>query len=395
MTWRLRTETVRRIAADAAASLLLRPGHTIGMIAGIALGVAGVVGIVVIADTQQVQVDRQFDLQRSDRVVVRALSPTAVGFDPARVAAVEQLEPVVDAGEFSVWSGAELVSRTDGTAPSSRPVLVADDSGLAATDTRVTAGRPGKNLATARGPVAWIGESLARDLGMGPGEDIGDIQVLVRDVPFQVVGIVANDRGFGYASSGVLISRSTAVATLGGVGENVRVIAQVRPGAASAVGDHMVAGLDPHRRLTLEDVTPPDGEILLSNVGSDLRRIGAALGGFMGLLGTIAVANTLMMAVYQRRRELGLRSAMGWRRGRIGALVLTESAVAGVVASILGVGLGLGVATGWSQVQGWDLILAPWLPFAAIGAGLTASLVGGIIPAFLAASTPPMTAMRS
>jgi putative ABC transport system permease protein len=395
MTRRRGLETTRRVVADAAASLLLRPGHTIGMIAGIALGVAGVVGIVVIADTQQVQVDRQFDLQRSDRVVVRALTPTQDGFAADRVAAVERLEPVADAGEFSIWSGAEIVSRTDDTARSSRPVLVVDGSGLRATDTRVVAGEPGDAIATARGPVAWIGERLARDLGIDPDGDLGDTRILVRKIPFRVQGIVANDHGFGYASSGVLISRRTAVAVLGGAGENVRVIAHVRPGSASAVGDNMVAGLDPYRELTVADVTPPDGKILLSNVGSDLRRIGAALGGFMGLIGMITVANTLMMAVYQRRRELGLRSAMGWKRRRIGALVLIESAIAGVVAGILGVGLGLAAATVWSQVQGWELILAPWLPFAAIGAGLTASLVGGVIPAYLAASTPPMTAMRS
>lgn len=395
MTGWLKIDPVRRMAADAAASLLLRPGHTIGMIAGIALGVAGVVGIVVIADTQQVQVDRQFDLQRSDRVVIRALSPTKAGFDAERLAAVEKLEPVIDAGEFSIWSGAEIVSRPDDTARSSRPVLVADGPGLLATDTRVISGRPGDSLSTTRGPVAWIGESLARDLGVAPSDGLDNTQVVVRDIPFEVVGIVTNDGGFGYASSGVLISRKTAVATLGGAGENVRVIAHVRPGSAGAVGDNMVAGLDPYRELMVEDVTPPDGEILLSNVGSDLRRIGAALGGFMGLIGMITVANTLMMAVYQRRRELGLRSAMGWKRRRIGVLVLTESAIAGIVASILGVGLGLGAAVLWSQFQGWELILAPWLPVAAIGAGLTASVIGGIIPAYLAASTPPMTAMRS
>lgn len=388
-------ENVRRMATDATASLLLRPGHTIGMIAGIMLGVAGVVGIVVIADTQQVQVDRQFDLQRSDRVVIRAMSPTTAGFDPERVAAVAALEPVVAVGEFSVWLGAETISGADGTAKGLRPVLVADGAGLKATNTRIIAGDSQEALSTADEPVAWIGENFAQDLGLTLGEDPGNTEILVGDQTLRVVGIVANDHGFGYTSSGVVISRKTAVATLGGTGENTRAIAHVRPGAAGAVGDHMVAGLDPHHELMLSDVTPPDGKILLSNVASDLRRIGVALGGFMGLISMITVANTLMMAVYQRRRELGLRSAMGWRRRRIGVLVLTESAISGIVASILGVGLGLGVAAVGSQLQGWELIFAPWLPPAVIGAGLTASLVGGVIPAHLAASTSPMTAMRS
>ncbi len=395
MTSGLRLGSPGRMLADAAASLLLRPGHTIGMIAGIMLGVAGVVGIVVIADTQQVQIDRQFDLQRSNRVVIRAEAPTQAGFDPERLAVVEKLEPVKDVGEFSIWSGAETVSGDDDATRSLRPVLVADAAGLRATDTRVVAGAPPADLATSSGSVAWVGENIAEELGLTRSDDLGHTQITVRDTPFRVVGIIANDTAFGYASSGVLLSRPSAVATLGGVGENVRLIAHVRPGSASAVGHHMVAGLDPHRELMLNDVTPPDGKILLSNVASDLRRIGAVLSGFMGLISMITVANTLMMAVYQRRRELGLRSAIGWTRRRIGVLVLNESAIAGIVASILGVGLGLGVAATWSQLQGWDLILAPWLPFAAIAAGLTASLVGGLIPAYLASSTPPMTAMRS
>lgn len=394
MRWRQRLETARRIASDAASSLLLRPGHTIGMITGITLGIGGVVGIVVIADTQQVQINRQFDLQRSNEVVVRATTPTAAGFGPASVAAVAKLEPVGAAGEFSIWSGGETVAKADRTNPSLRPVLVADASGLQATDTRVSAGEPANDLATARGHVAWIGEALARSLDI-TSDDLTSAKILVRHVPFQVVGIIANSGSFSYASSSVLLARKTALATLGGTGENIRAVAHVRPGSASAVGAYMLADLDPYRELTLQDVTPPDGKILVSHVGSDLRRIAAALGGFMGVVSMITVANTLMMAVYQRRRELGLRSAMGWKRRRIGTLVLTESAIAGIVASILGVGLGFAVAAIWSWSQHWELILAPWLPFAAIGAGVTASLIGGVIPAYLAASTPPMTAMRS
>ncbi|GAB3196564.1 ABC transporter permease [Nocardioides hungaricus] len=386
-----------RVLRDGAASLLLRPGHTVGMIAGIMLGVAGVVGVVVIADTQQAQIDRRFDLQRSDRVVVRAQTPTAAGFEPDRLALVDRLEPVSDVGEFSIWSAAEIVSRVDGRSRSSRPVIVADRGGVRATATELVAGDPDQLVTdTSRTATAWVGETLARDLGIEVGGD-GTVegQVVVKGVRFRVVGIVANDGGFGYVSSGVLISRATALSTLEGTGENVRVIAHVRPGSAQAVGAYMVPGLDPYRELMLEDVTPPDGEILMSSVGSDLRRIAAVLGGFMALIGMITVANTLLMSVYQRRRELGLRSAIGWNRRRIGLLVLAESAIAGLVAGILGVGLGLSVATAWSAVQGWSLILSPWLPFAALGGGAAASLVGGLIPALRAGSTSPMTAMRS
>ncbi len=386
---------VVELLLDAASSLLLRPGHTIGMIAGITLGIAGSVGVIVVSDTQQAQIDRQFDLQRSDHVAIRALAPNKAGFDEGQRSVIADLEPVEQVGEFSIWSPSQVVSRADGSAANTRPIVVADSGGLAATESRITAGD--QDLARATGAVAWIGETLADDLGIEPEQVTSASQptIKVGRQSFRVVGLVANNSGYEYLSSGVVVSRRTAVSLFDGLGDNIRTIAHVRPGSAESVGTYMMAALDPARALLLEDVTPPDGEILLGKVNNDLRRIGAALAVFMGLIGTITVANTLIVSVYQRRREIGLRSAMGWSRRRISLLVLTESGIAGLLSGIIGVGLGLLAALAWSLFQDWTLILATWLPFAAIGAGLLASIIGGLIPAYRAGSTSPMTAMRS
>lgn len=142
-------------------------------------------------------------------------------------------------------------------------------------------------------------------------------------------------------------------------------------------------------------MTPPDGEMLRSNVAGDLRRIGVALATVIGLVGILTATNTLIMSVYQRRRELGLRSALGWSRGRIGALLVAESLLAGVLAGSIGVGLGLVGAAFWCRLQGWELVLGPTIPAIVMGGGVVASLVGGLLPAMKAASTSPLVAMRS
>jgi putative ABC transport system permease protein len=145
----------------------------------------------------------------------------------------------------------------------------------------------------------------------------------------------------------------------------------------------------------LADATPPDGRILLGHVASDLRRIGLALGLFVGFIGMVAVANTLSMAVNQRSRELGLRAAMGWTRRRIGGLILTESLIAGVVAAVIGCGLGLVGALIWCRAQQWQLIVSAALGPIVISAGSLSSLIGGLLPARRAASVSPLEAMRS
>lgn len=109
----------------------------------------------------------------------------------------------------------------------------------------------------------------------------------------------------------------------------------------------------------------------------------------------ITVANTLSLSVYQRRRELGLRSAMGWSRRRIGLLVLTESGLAGAVAGVLGSALGVAAAAVWCRLHGWELVMARELPLVVVGGAVLASLAGGLLPAVRAASTSPLAAMRS
>jgi putative ABC transport system permease protein len=393
-----RARSAGLLIQDAVASLLLRPGHTVGMMSGITLGVASALAAVVIADTQQAQVDRQFDLQRSTHAIVKAQVSTDEGFAAGQIEHVARLEPVLAVGEFSVWIDTAEVARSPGTPTSTAPVIVADPGGLAATGTALTNGTdPGLLDADNPLPVAWLGERLAADLGVAPatGGTVADAQITLNGRPLSVAGVVSNSDGFGYVDNAVVVSRPTALTALGGEASNVRLIAHVRPGAAGAVARHMLDTADPLGALSLIDVTPPDGERLVGRVGADLRAIGAALGLFIGLVGMIAIANTLMMSVHQRRRELGLRSAIGWSRRRIGLLILTESGAAGLAAGLIGSGLGLLAAAAWCWSHGWTLVMEPALPYLVTAAGVLASLLGGAIPAARAASSSPMEAMRS
>jgi putative ABC transport system permease protein len=387
------------IFLDAGDSLLRRPGHTVGMMSGIMLGIAGATAAVAIADTQQAQVDLRFDLQRSDHVVVKSEDPTESGFPGEQVDLVRHLEPVSSVGEFTIWSDGEDVSRSFGsTIARSVPIVVADPGGAEATGTSTTSGAGDPLLTLHPSPqIAWVGENLARELGIGtqPGTEGSDAQIIVRGIPFSVAGTIANHDGFGYVNRAVMMSRNVAVGALGGTGTNVRLVAHVRPGSAGAVAGYTVRAVDPDGALALTDVTPPDGTVLAKNVASDLRRVGAAIGAFLAVLGMVTVANSLMVSVHQRSRELGLRSAIGWSRRRIGLLVLTESGIAGLTAGIVGSGLGLAIAASWCWAHGWSLVMPETLPVVLVAGGVAASLFGGLLPALRAATVSPMAVMRS
>src|SRR5262249_8136017 len=59
------------------------------------------------------------------------------------------------------------------------------------------------------------------------------------------------------------------------------------------------------------------------------------------VLGTFGVVNTMVMAVHERTKEIGILRAIGWQRSRVARLILLESVALSFVGAILG---GLGAA---------------------------------------------------
>ncbi len=134
----------------------------------------------------------------------------------------------------------------------------------------------------------------------------------------------------------------------------------------------------------------------------------------MGLLGIIAlttVVNTVLMSVMERTREIGALRAMGFDRRTITRMVITESALVGIVGTFIGLVSGMVVSI-WLGHKGIDFteivkhIDIPmnmvFYPKANIFTGLRASLLGLIVaimaawyPARVAARLEPAKALRS
>lgn len=383
---------LQTLLTDAYASLVARPGRSSAMVAGIVLGVASATAAVLVADTQQAQIDGRFDLQRASHVVIQAQQPSPDGFDPGAVADVAALPVVSAVGEVSVWRSHARVAATPASAPIGLPLVVLDPGGARAIHIDDVSGPSIDGVGTVGSrPIVWVGRQAAIRLGIDPAR--GPTTVTVGAQTFSVAGVITAKGAYEYVNSAVIASRPLAVTRWGGP-ETVRLIADVRPGSAAAVGAFARVRVDPTQTLMVADATPPDGQLLLGAVTTDLRAAGLAVGAFVGLVGMITVANTLTMSVTQRTRELGLRSAMGWSRRRIAGLILIESLVAGAAASVIGCASGMAAAALWSAVQGWQLVVAPQLAPMTIGGGVLACVLGGLLPAHRAAVIPPMTAMR-
>ena len=126
-------------------------------------------------------------------------------------------------------------------------------------------------------------------------------------------------------------------------------------------------------------------------------------GGVAVLVGAFTIFNTLSITVAQRTRELGLLRMVGAGRRQVLGSVLVEALAVGVLASVIGLAAGLGLAKGLDALFDAMKLSLPdaGTVFAArtvivsllVGTGVT--LLAGLLPAWRATRVPPVAALRA
>ena len=118
---------------------------------------------------------------------------------------------------------------------------------------------------------------------------------------------------------------------------------------------------------------------------------------------TGGIANTMVMAVYERTCEIGILKAMGASRTDIRRLFMIEAGFIGLAGGVIGLLLGWGLGVVLNQGIVWymqhrDLpMLFVVTPLLALGVTLFATgigIVAGLLPAHRAASLDPLAALR-
>ncbi len=136
-------------------------------------------------------------------------------------------------------------------------------------------------------------------------------------------------------------------------------------------------------------------QVLLGSVGA-LALLVAALG----------VANTMLMAIYERTREIGVLKALGASRGEIRAMFTVEAGLIGLIGGFVGLILGalLGRLVDFiahrylieEGVTGVGLlsVIPPWLALGALAFAALVGVLAGLYPAARAARLDPVSALR-
>ena len=170
--------------------------------------------------------------------------------------------------------------------------------------------------------------------------------------------------------------------------------ADVRKALAAKLGDSAkVQTAAAHDRFTLDGLKQFIGII---------KVVLLVFGGVAILVGAFTIFNTLSITVAQRTREFAMLRMVGAARRQVLGSVMLEALALGLVASIVGLGAGFGLAAGLNAIFGaLDLslpqagtVFEARTAIVAVSVGTLVTLVAGMLPARRATKIAPVSALR-
>jgi putative ABC transport system permease protein len=319
--------------------------------------------------------------------------------------------------EFAPW-GAEISLRVEGKAIS---VRVGDFhwniSDPFSAQPEIVAGRELEQ--SAQGEIVVSAKAL-RELGYADDEFddlIGRQVVLVlkeprgemKEFPFRVVGVLETVYGAeaGYFGTHISLDDMMAINAwwyndpdiLAHEGYDELVIRAASLEDAAKLVDLLQArGYEVQSLELMLDVMNKAMIVMETMLGS--------IGGLALFVAAIGIANTMVMAVYERTREIGILKAVGASPGDVRRLFVAEAALIGLLGGIVGtvfgwlLGLGLNAAflayLRWQEIpiEGTFFVVTGWLVALALGFATVVGLLAGLYPAARAARLDPLEALR-
>ncbi|NNM05802.1 MAG: FtsX-like permease family protein, partial [Gemmatimonadetes bacterium] len=252
--------------------------------------------------------------------------------------------------------------------------------------------------------VAVLGNSVKENL-FGNEYPLGEI-VRIENIPFEVVGVLS-EKGISAEGSNednqILIPLRTGLRRVFNQSNirNVHIQAVSRE-AMRPVEAEIRELLRERHRLVAKDL--PDDFTVQNQItaleaenetATSFTLLIAGVAAISLIVGGIGILAVMLIAVRERRSEIGLRMAVGARQRDILIQFLSEALILGVVGGLVGVFLGVlgGIILGWTTR--WPTVVPMEFVGIALAFSLSVGLFFGVYPAHRASLLFPIDALRS
>jgi len=251
------------------------------------------------------------------------------------------------------------------------------------------------------GRVAVIGPVTAQTLF--EGEDPREQTIKLNGINFRVVGVLKSkgDQGWFNPDDQVLVPYTTAMSILFGVDYLREIDIEANDGVDLTAVQTSVSEIL-RKRHRIADDADNDFEVMnqaemISTVTSVSDIFSLLLGGIAGislLVGGIGIMNIMLVTVTERTREIGIRKAIGAKRGSVMMQFLIESVVLSGLGGFFGVALGAGLSLLVSKFTQFPSVITMNSVILALSFSFAVGVFFGWYPARRAAGLDPIEALR-
>jgi putative ABC transport system permease protein len=237
-----------------------------------------------------------------------------------------------------------------------------------------------------------------------------DVQVSYRDgstTTFTVTGIIEEQAAAGQTPTAYVgldhyqttiqtpdgdteMAYSSLIITTTGPG----VVDDVKSDANSYLQEESDAAQLKQEEYDIKVQTTDDAIDQISSVIDQLTILIGGIAGISLVVGSIGIANIMIVSVTERTREIGIMKAIGARKRDVIQLFIVESIILGVIGAIFGVAVGIGVGYLGVTVIGWPMVYPMEWVAIAVAIGMTVGVLSGLYPAWSAARVDPIKALR-
>jgi putative ABC transport system permease protein len=363
---------------------------------GIAIGVAALVALQGIPASQQAEIRAEMDRQGANLIVVYP-GKDGPEFDapevplpleaPAMVQRIGPVEAVLvrrDLPEVAVYRNNLIPEGQSG----SLAAAVADGDLPGALNVNLAEGR-WFDAASRTMPTVVLGDGAARRLQVGVGN-----RLWIDHRWWAVVGVLEKLELASEMDSTAFLAPDYAE-TLYPEQPISSMYVSSAHGKAGAVRGVLAATVNPARPDGVSVTGLSDYFEAGQMVDRMFRTLSLGLGALALLIGGIGIANTMVVAVMERRGEVGLRRALGARTGQIALQFVLEAAVIGLAGGALGVALGAYATYLYTAVGHMAFALPWWVVAAGPGISVAVGALAGLYPSLKAARVSPTVALRA
>ena len=387
---RLRVADVARVGV---AGLRAHPLRIVLSGLGIAIGIAAMLAVVGISTSSRADLERTLDRLGTNLLTVAP----ANGTDETNRLPRESVDMV---GRIGPVTSVSAVGRVRGSVYRTDKVPVAQTNSIA-----IMAARPGVldavggrvrvgrfvDEGSGAIPTVVLGDAAARRLGLsGPGT-----LVWLGGQWFGVVGILDPVPLAGELDGAALVSWSAAEQHLDFDGHPTLIYVRSTEASVEAVRAVLGPTANPEAPNEVQVSRPSDALVAQRATDETLSALLVGLAAVALLVGGIGVANTMVIAVLERRWEIGLRRALGATRGQIRSQFLTESLLLSCLGGAVGVVVGFAVTAGYASMRSWPMVLPVRPLVGAMGATVVIGTLSGLYPAIRASRLAPTVALAT